>query len=218
MIFSADVRDSAALNDAVEGAISESGSPDLVVASAGMVVPAPFVDLPPESFRETVEINYLGSVNLVRSALPAMLEKRSGHIVLISSGAGLLGLYGYSAYAPTKFAVRGFAEALRSELAPEGIRVSVVYPPDTDTPQLREEMRVRPLATSKISSGGGLLSADAVARAILRGVARNRFTITAGTEMALLARLHSVLSPALNRLWFDPIIARCRRQESLKAP
>ena len=72
----------------------------------------------------------------MRAALPAMQRARGGRIVMIASGAALIGVYGYSSYAPAKFAARGLAETLRSELAPEGIGVSVVYPPDRDTPQL----------------------------------------------------------------------------------
>jgi 3-dehydrosphinganine reductase len=131
--------------------------------------------------------------------------------VMISSGAALLGIYGYTAYAPSKFAVRGFAEALRSELAPDGIAVSVVYPPDTDTPQFREEVRLRPEPTSRVAGTAGVLSADRVAEAILRGIRRGRFAIAPGLEMSALAVLHSVIGPMLHRFWFDPQIARAHR-------
>ena len=76
----------------------------------------------------------------------------SGQLVLVASAAALIGLYGYSSYAPSKFAVRGLAEALRSELAPEGIGVSVVYPPDTDTPGYREELRHRSALSSRLAA------------------------------------------------------------------
>ena len=89
--------------------------------------------------------------------------------MLVASGAALLGLYGYTSYAPTKFAVRGLAEALRSELAPEGIAVSVVYPPDTDTPGYREELRHRSAITHRLARLRRAAPADAVAEAIWRG-------------------------------------------------
>ena len=157
---SANVADSAALAGAVDEAVATLGAPDLVVASAGIVIPETFEKLPPDAFQQTMDVNYYGTVNLVRACLASMRGKGAGHIVLVSSGAGLIGLYGYTAYAPSKFAVRGFGEALRSELAPEGILVSVVFPPDTDTPQLREELRVRPEITSKIAGGAKVKSAD----------------------------------------------------------
>jgi 3-dehydrosphinganine reductase len=140
-----------------------------------------------------------------------MRANRRGRIVLVSSGAGLIGLYGYSAYAPSKFAVRGFGEALRQELKPEGISVSVVFPPDTDTPQLREEMRVRPEITSKIAGGAKVKSAEEIAQAIWDGAKRGRFAIAPGFEMTMLARFAGMLSPILNRFSFDPLIARMHK-------
>ena len=204
--FSADVTDGDAVVRAVRAATSTHPL-DLVVSSAGIIVPGSFADLPPDAFDRTMKVNYLGTVNLVRAVLPDLRARGEGRIVLISSGAGLIGLYGYTAYAPSKFAVRGFAEALRAELRPEGIGVSIVYPPDTDTPQLRAEIPARPAATSRIVARAKVLSAEAVADAILRGIARQRFAIAPGPEMKLLAALHSLISPLLNRLLFDPAVA-----------
>jgi 3-dehydrosphinganine reductase len=208
LAFSADVADEPAVANAVRTAIAELGPPNLVVANAGMVVPGLFEDIPLDAFGRTIAVNYLGAVHLIRAALPAMREAGVGRIVLVSSGAGLIGLYGYTAYAPSKFAVRGLAEALRSELRPDEIGVSLVYPPDTDTPQLTEEVRVRPDVTSRIAAGAKMLSPDQVARAILDGVARGRFVIAPGWEMKALAAAHSFLGPLLNRFWFDRVVAK----------
>ncbi|HTO41165.1 MAG TPA: SDR family oxidoreductase [Rhizomicrobium sp.] len=206
-----DVADPAALNAAVEHAVAELGPPDLAVASAGIVIPETFTKLTPDAFRRTMEVNYFGTVDFVRACLPSMRANGKGKIVLVSSGAGLIGLYGYSAYAPSKFAVRGFGEALRSELKPEGIAVSVVFPPDTDTPQLREELRVRPAITSKIAGGAKVKTAEEIAHAILAGIDRGRFIIAPGFEMAMLARFSGILGPLLNRVSFDPLIARMHK-------
>jgi 3-dehydrosphinganine reductase len=211
LTFAADVTDEAAITAAIHSAIATLGPPDALLTSAGMVIPGRFVDMPVAAFRSTMEANYFGTLYAIRACLPAMRANRGGQIVLISSGAGLLGIYGLTAYSPTKFAVRGLAEALRSELAPDGIGVCVVYPPDTDTPQLHEEMRHRPPALAKIAGGAKVLSADAVAAAILKGIARKRFTIAPGLEMAALVRLHSLIGPLLYRFWFDRVIARYHR-------
>jgi 3-dehydrosphinganine reductase len=173
-----------------------------------MVHPGHFSDLPVEVFERTMSVNYFGTLYAVRAVLPSMREQRSGHIVLISSGAALLGIYGYTAYSASKFAMRGLAESLRAELRPLHIAVSIAYPPDTDTPQLAEENRLKPHATRQITSGGGLMQAEAVAQAIVRGIERRAFIIAPGLEMTLLARLHSLLAPLLN--WhFDRIVRRC---------
>jgi 3-dehydrosphinganine reductase len=211
LALSADVTNESALDVAFKSAIATLGPPQLLVTSAGMVIPGRFEEMPLSAFRRTMEVNYFGTLYAVRAALPAMRTKQGARIVLISSGAGLLGLYGYTAYAPSKFAVRGLAEALRAELAPEGIGVSVVYPPDTDTPQLREESAQRPPALARIAAGSKVLTADAVARAILTGISRERATIAPGLEMRALARLHSLIGPLLHRFWFDRVIARHHR-------
>ena len=88
----------------------------------------------------TMQVNYFGSLYCVNAVLPYMTKAQKGQIVLVSSGAGLVGLYGYTPYSPSKFALRGLAESMRQELKDQGIRVSIVYPPDTDTPGWREEM------------------------------------------------------------------------------
>ena len=205
---SADVALPEAVDAAVTEVIAALGPPRLLVACAGIVVPGLFLDQPLEAFHRTMAVNYLGALHLVRTALPAMRAEGRGRIVLVASGAALLGLYGYGSYAPSKFAVRGLAEALRSELRPDGIAVSVVYPPDTDTPGLREELSRRPAITSALAASGGLLSAEQVAAAILRGIERDRFTIAPGHEMTVLACLHSLIGPFLHRFWLDPKIAR----------
>ena len=203
-LVTADVRDAPAVTAATEGALRALGAPDLVVASAGIVIPGLFANLPPQAFDETMAVNYFGTLHLIKAVLPAMRARRSGHDVLISSGAGLIGLYGYTAYAPSKFAIRGLAEALRGELKPEGIGVSIVYPPDTDTPQLTEEIRVRPEITSKLAGGARVHSADEVAQAILKGVEQGRFTIAPGWEMGALSRLHSLIRAAVAAFFLRP--------------
>jgi 3-dehydrosphinganine reductase len=224
---SVDVADAAGVERASAAAIAELGPPALAVACAGIVVPGRLEAQPLEAFQRTMAVNYFGTLHLIRAVLPAMRAERAvlpgmrtergGRIVLIASGAALIGLYGFSSYAPSKFAVRGLAEALRSELAPEGVAVSVVYPPDTDTPGYREELRHRPEISHRLAATGGLMSAEAVAAAIFRGIARDRFVIAPGASMAALARLHSLAAPLLHRFWFDPLITRLHRRSSTNA-
>lgn len=205
-----DVSDRPAVEAAVASLLAEAGPPDLLVTSAGIAAAGPFADLPAEAFERALAVNYLGTLWTVRAALPSMLARGRGHVVLVSSGAGLVGVFGYGAYGPTKFAVRGLAETLRAELKPAGIGVSVVYPPDTDTPQLAEENRTKPAETRAITGNARVLSAETVAAAIVDGVARRRFLVTPGWEMTLLARLHSLLLPLVQ--WqSDRVVRRVRR-------
>ena len=116
-----DVTDATGVERAMTEAVAALGPVNLLVACAGIVVPGRLADQPPDAFARTMAVNYLGAVHLVRSALPHLPRHGDARIVLVASGAALIGLYGYTSYAPSKFAVRGLAEALRSELAPEGI-------------------------------------------------------------------------------------------------
>lgn len=212
-IFSLDVSDESAVSSACAAQLQRLGAPRLVVLSAGVAEPGYFRDLTAEAHRRHMEINYFGSLWMARAVMEPMATAGAGHLVLVSSAAGLVGVYGYSAYSPGKFAVRGLGEVLAAEFRRRNVQVSVVYPPDTDTPMLAAENQVKPVETRRIAEGGGLWSADDVARVILDGVRRRRFVITPGLEISLLARLHSLILPLL-QWWMDRAAHREPEQRS----
>jgi 3-dehydrosphinganine reductase len=139
----------------VAAGIAALGTPTLVVACAGVVVPGRFETQSLDAFQRTMAVNYFGTLHLIRAVLPTMRAQPGGRIVLVASGAALIGLYGYSSYAPSKFAVRGLAEAVRSEFVPESIAISVVYPPDTDLPGYGEELRHRSESSDRLAATAG---------------------------------------------------------------
>lgn len=114
-----------------------------------------------------MDINYMGTFHAVRSVLPSMKFRKKGKIACTSSVGGLLGVYGYTAYGASKFALRGFAEALQMEVKPFNISVTLCFPPDTDTPCFEEENKVKPLETKLISGAAGVLKPEDVASSIL---------------------------------------------------
>lgn len=205
LTFVADVSDSVAVEKAIGEAIALQGAPEILITSAGIAHPGYFGQIPLEVFERTMAVNYFGSLYAIKAVLPAMEQQKKGHIVLISSGAGLIGIFGYTSYSPSKFALRGLGESLRGELKPLNIKVSLVYPPDTDTPQLAEENLSKPPETKLITATAKTWTADAVALDIVRGMAKNVFVIAPGAEMTLLARLHSLLAPLLN-WYFDRVV------------
>ncbi len=208
---SVDVSDANRVGEVINEAVRTHGPIQLAILSAGVAVPGYFEDLTPEIFENAMNVNYFGTLNCIRAALPHMKAATGQrHIVLISSGAGLVGIFGYGAYAPSKFAVRGLGEVLRAELVTKQIGVSVVYPPDTATPQLDAENLTKPFETRAITAKGGVWRADDVANAVLNGVRRRRFIIAPGPTMTLLAGLHSLLGPLLRRS-FDRAAANARR-------
>jgi 3-dehydrosphinganine reductase len=207
LALAADVAQRLQITEAIVTAIAQLGSPHILITSAGIAYPNYFQDIPIEVFETTMAVNYFGSLYSVKAVLPTMMQQQSGTIVLISSGAGLIGLYGYSAYSPSKFALRGLAESLRGELKQFGIRVAIAYPPDTNTPQLHEENKTKPPETKAITRTAKTWSAEHVAQIIIQGIKFKSFMITPGLEMTVLAKLHSLLTPILN-WYFDELAKR----------
>jgi 3-dehydrosphinganine reductase len=211
-VFSADISDASQAAAAVEYVTTQAGAPDLVVNSAGITQPGYVQDLSLDIFRAMMDVNYFGTVYITKAALPAMLKRGSGHIINIASMAGFLGAFGYSAYGASKFAVRGFSDVLRSELKPLGLRVSIVFPPDTDTPQLAYEAPFRPAETKALASDAKVLSPEAVAKEILRQAARGRYIILPGTDNKIYYWLNSHLGNAVYPV-MDWLIAQARKQK-----
>ena len=212
---SADVSVEREALDALAAAERRHGPVDILITSAGMARPGYFEKVPVAVFERTMAVNYFGTLYLLKAVVPTMRQRARGIVVLISSGAGLFGFFGYTPYAPSKFALRGLAEALRAELQGTVVHVAIVYPPDTETPQLAEENRTKPVETKAITAGGGVWSADDVARVTLQGIARRRFAITPGLPITALAWLHSILAPVLH--WsFDRTARRARRQAGVE--
>ena len=210
--ISADVSNRNKAENAIKKAISQLGKPHFLITSAGMAHPGYFQELSIEIFEQTMEVNYFGSLYCIKTVLPDMLKEKNGHIIVISSGAGLIGIYGYTPYSPSKFALRGLAESLRGELKPHNIRVSIVYPPDTDTPQLIAENKTKPLETKAITQTAKTWTAEAVAQTILKGIEKTKFIISPGLEMSILAKLHSLLFPILNK-YFDSIVSKINKSK-----
>lgn len=194
----ADVVDPAALTGTVDELVAELGPVDVLVTSAGYAQPGRFVDLDLGVFRAQMDVDYFGTLHAVRAVVPAMIARRRGHLVLVASTVAFVGIFGYSAYAPAKHAVRGLAEVLRPELKPHGIVVACAYPPDTETPGFARENATKPDVTRRISGGIAPRPATAVAAAIVRGIERNRRVITADPTTAALARTSGLLGPVLH--------------------
>jgi len=109
-------------------ALEEFGALDVLVANAGIAHYLPVAEMPLETVEELTRVNWLGTVYSVKAALGGMLARRRGHIVIVSSGAGLRSFPGAAVYGATKAAQRGFGEALRHELNGSGVGLTMVYP------------------------------------------------------------------------------------------
>ena len=171
-----DISDESAVTSAM-GALVEKTPVDMLVNNAGVVMPGRFLELPTSEFRQMMDINYFGMIHMCKAVLPHMSARSTGHVVNVSSLAGVMGIYGYTAYAASKFAVVGFSQALRGEMWPHGVKVSVCLPPDTDTPQLAFENQHKPAETKAIAGTVKTLPAEAVANAMIAGMVKGQFEI-----------------------------------------
>ena len=185
-IVSADVADTESLNVLRDNYANNQDIPDILINCAGVARPGYVEELPLEVYRWTMDIDFHGTVNMVKLLLPGMLNRGSGHIINVSSIAGVIGIFGYTAYCGAKFAVKGFSDALRSELIPKGIKVSVLYPPDTDTPQLAWENQYKPKETKAISGTAKPISPAWVAQHTLKDAARGKYSLVPGFEAKLM--------------------------------
>ncbi len=204
-----DVSDCDRVKTVMENAVEEFGSPDILINSAGQSEPRYFDQIGFAQFDRIMRVNLYGVWNTISALLPHMKQKGGG-IVNVSSIAGLIGVFGYTDYCASKFAVIGLSEALRCELAPLGIRVSVLCPPDTDTPMLADENKIKPIETKALSGGAKVLSADRVAEELIKGLEKGKFLIIPGAEGKIIDLLRRFF-PSLIASFLDKTVKKVQK-------
>jgi len=128
LVVKLDITNPASAKDAVEAAMKRFGRIDVLVNNAGNFYAGFFEELSQEQVERQVRTNLFGPMNVTRAVLPVMRKQRSGHVVSLSSMAGLVGQAFCSAYAASKFGVEGWMESIRFEIEPFGIRTTIVEP------------------------------------------------------------------------------------------
>lgn len=191
----ADCSDPVKVESVVHEVENVLGPIQVLVNSAGKAVGGYFESMQANELKSQIESNFLTQLYPTHAVFKRMSRRRSGHIVFVSSLAGLTGVFGQTAYSASKFAIRGLAESLYYEGKPFGIGVAVVFPPDTDTPGLATERTKMPSETIEISETGGMFSAEAVAQSIADGVVRGQYRVTVGLIGKMLGILTSGYSP-----------------------
>jgi len=205
-VISADVSDLDQVQMVVKIVTDKSGAPDLLVNSAGVAHPGYVQDLDINIFSWMMEVNYYGTAYMTKEVLPFMLKNGSGYIINISSIAGIISVIGYTAYAASKFAIKGFTDALRQEMKLHGIGVSLILPSDTDTPQLEYENKIKPPETKALGSMTGSMSPEEVAKVTLSGIEHGKYLIIPGIEGKVLYHLNGLLRGGVNPI-IDMLIA-----------
>ncbi|XP_075389192.1 3-ketodihydrosphingosine reductase isoform X2 [Tenrec ecaudatus] len=182
------------VENVIKQAQEKLGPVDMLVNCAGIAMAGKFEEVEVSAFERLMSVNYLGSVYPSRAVIATMKERCVGRIVFVSSQAGQLGLFGYTAYSPSKFALRGLAEALQMEVKPYNVYVTVAYPPDTDTPGFMEENKTKPLETKLISGTSSVCSPEQVAKQIVKDAMGN-FNSSIGSDGYMLSLLTCGMSP-----------------------
>ncbi|GKD83304.1 3-dehydrosphinganine reductase TSC10A [Tanacetum coccineum] len=207
-IISADVRDFEVVKEAVESV----GPIDVLVCNQGVFVSQELEKQEINEIKDMIDVNLVGAFNVVKAALPGMKnrsDRKPVSIVFMSSQAGqeastgvicdafpfVVGLYGYTAYSASKFGLRGFAEALQQEIITDNIHVSLIFPPDTDTPGLIKAKEIRPELLSIIAASSREMQVDELAKQALDGIKSGSFFVPCNFEGFLLSIATAGLSP-----------------------
>lgn len=186
LIVPTDVTDRNACIALIEKTVAAFGQIDTLIVNAGMSAHANFAEIKPEDLQwmhDLMELNYWGSVWPIHAALPHLAKTR-GRIVAVSSVAGLIGVPGRTAYSGTKFALSGFCEALRSELEPSGISVTIVYPGvvKTDIRKVGYGASGGALGMSGVREGD-MMSVQQAVRLMLEGISRRKREVLMTRQM-----------------------------------
>jgi len=181
-----DVTNEAQVQALMTQALDAGGRIDLVVTSAGVGRGGPIDLFSAEEMQMMMNINFMGTYNCVRAALPAMRTQQSGHFVLLSSVAGKLCAPLLTGYVATQLTVRGFSGALRAELHGTGIGVTTVYPAWIETPMIHQEKDAM-----QFLNVVAMLTAEQVADEIVQAVQENRrdLTLAPNPDIALVLEI-----------------------------
>ncbi|KAK7245826.1 hypothetical protein RIF29_40678 [Crotalaria pallida] len=193
-VFAADVRD----YDAVKRAVEEAGPIDVLILNHGVFTALELEKMELSEVKFTMDVNVMGCFNVIKAVLPAMKARKDplpASIAFVSSQAGQVGIYGYVAYSASKFGLRGLAEALQQEVIADNIHVSLIFPPDTDTPGFVEENKRKPEITKIIAASSGAMKADEVAQKAFDGIKSASFFIPCNLEGIALSLATAGLSP-----------------------
>jgi len=200
-----DVTDYNQLHGAMAEAHKLLGPPRLAINSAGVQKALPFLELSETDFEQVVSVNLMGSRNFSHAAIQFM--QPDSQLVLISSLAGIIPNFTYTAYCASKFGVYGLAKSLRIELKEKNIGVSVVCPPEVKTPMIEEERRTAHPASIILKSFAGTLDLAYSVDYIISKLDKKKFLIIPGVK-AKLVYLADKLLPSGITFWLVDITVK----------
>jgi short-subunit dehydrogenase len=195
-VLTADIADADQIGAAIARFVEESGGLDVLVANAGIAYYGFFRDSALEEAEQMTRVNWIGTIYTVAAALPHMLQRGSGRIVIVSSAAGHRAFPQAAVYGATKFAQRGFLEALHHELAGTGVGVTGVYPGSIET-HLHDHARAHDRVPDWRQAG---IPPARVAEAIVDGVDKDKRAVFVPRITRLLSLAHGISPKLADRL------------------
>jgi len=196
-LHTVDVSNRKRMAEFADEVIAEHGQVDILINNAGITLtPTVFEDISELDFEKVIDVNMWGVYYGIREFIPHLQSRPEAVIVNMSSLAGLVGLYGYSPYAMSKFAIRGLTESLQSELSGSNISILIVHPggvktniirnaPDLTDEQQREEAHA-------LFTGAAGISPEKAARKILFAVKKNKRQLVFGTDAVIVNFIHGM--------------------------
>ncbi|XP_025205163.1 3-ketodihydrosphingosine reductase isoform X2 [Melanaphis sacchari] len=163
-------------------AIEDMGPLYMFINCAGMAICGTLEESSTNDIMQMINTNLISTIQATKAIVNKMKQNGYGSIVITSSLASFCGIYGLSVYCATKFALRGFAEALSMETKNFGVKVTLALPPDTDTPGYTNESKNKPLETLLISETAKLFTPEEVGNKILQDALDGHFFSTVGLE------------------------------------
>ncbi len=213
-IIACDTTDMDKLKPLLTDVINKHKVPDYLFNFVGFAYVQYLEKLTLEDFKRNMNINYYGQLVPTLIVLPYFLKAKIGYITFTSSVSGFMGIMGYTTYTPTKYALFGLAEVLRHELLPYNIKISVLFPVDTDTPGFAEENKLKPKECAIISESGIVMTAEEVADEFIKSILEERFEILPGEAAIQLKSMRE--NPDDIRAVLDRLYKRARRKTGRK--
>ena len=209
-LFQVDVSDQSAMEELALDVESQLGPADMLINNAGIcLIPGTFEDTADEQFRKVIDVNMWGPYYGIRAFLPQLKNRPEASIVNISSLAGIVGMYGHSAYSMSKAALRGLSQALQSELSGSKVHLTVVHPGGVKTnliknaPNLEENLQEK---AHRNFTEMSFQTADKTVKKIIKGIQKNKAQVIIGLDSRLILLIKALFPkahPNIIRLLFS---------------
>lgn len=198
LLVQCDITNRMEVKNLVESALSKFSGIDILINNAGIIRPALFEHCRDEDIDAQMNVNFMGAVNCSKEVMSVMIPAQGGHIVTISSLAGIVPETYSSIYTASKFALRGFFLALGIELRKYNINVSTIFPDSVNTPMLKYEASH---GGSPLTFLGNALSPEKIVHAVIKAIEKNRSEICVPISSGIFSKMVMCWPWLVKKLW-----------------